>query len=311
MIKMRKKISSKKITYVLLFLATIGSINSCKKNEEDDTPVLSERDQVIQNYKNDYLGSAVLNSGWTGSTSGCNAGKAPQSTHDMVIKRINYFRKLVGLNDNTTLDTSKFKMYQEAALMMKANNQLSHTPPNTWTCYTALGYTGANTSNLSLGSHSVNAITSFISDFGTNNKPCGHRRWILHSAKTQFSYGTTDASMSLGTIGMAGGNTIIPEFIAYPPKGYMPQGIVFSRWSFSIPGADFSNATVTMKGPAGDITLTVVSKTDNGYGDNTIVWEPVGIVTNSPADMLYTITISGVAKTPKTTYTYGTTIIKI
>jgi hypothetical protein len=304
---MRKNKGLIKGTLMLFILAM--AFSSCKKN--DDEVVLSDKDQVIEDYKTNYLGTALSNSGWTGSTSGCNAGKAATLTNEMVIKRINYFRKLVGLNDNTTLDTSKFKMYQEAALMMKANNQLSHTPPNTWSCYTALGYTGANTSNLSLGSHSVNAITAFIIDNGSNNKPCGHRRWILHSSKTQFSYGTTDASMSLGTIGMAGGNLVIPEFIAYPAKGFMPQSLVFPRWSFSIPGADFSNATVSMKGPSGVVNLTVVSKTDNGYGDNTIVWEPSGILTNSPSDVLYSITISGVVKAPKTTYSYGTTLIKI
>ncbi len=295
---------------IVLFLTNSLIINSCKKGD-DDPLILSDRETVVADYKNNYLGSAVLNPGWTGNTSGCDAGTAPQLTHDMVIKRINYFRKLVGLNDNTTLDAAKFPMYQQAALMMKANSQLSHTPPNTWTCWTQSGYDGAKTSNLSLGSHSVNAITSFMSDNGTSNKAVGHRRWILHSAKTQFSYGTTDASMSLGTIGTKGGNTLIPAFIAYPPAGYMPNTLVFLRWSFGIPGADFSNATVTMNGPGGNITLTVVSSTDNGYGDNTIIWEPQGINTISTTEIAYTVTISGIKNSPKTSYTYTVTIIKV
>lgn len=290
-------------------MATVFLINSCKKS---DLPAnLKDRETVIADYNNDYLGSAVANPGWTGSTSGCDAGTVSQSTHDRVIKRINYFRKLVGLNDNTTLDASKFSMYQQAALMMKANAQLSHTPPNTWTCWTQSGYNGANTSNLGLGTHSVNAITAFISDFGTGNTAVGHRRWILHSKKTQFSYGTTDVSMSLGVIGTAGGNTKIPPFIAYPPNGYIPKAIVFPRWSFGIPNADFSNATVTMKGPGGNITLLVISKTDNGYGDNTIVWEPQDIVTNSASDVVYTVTVSGISGIASGSYTYTVTIIKV
>ncbi len=297
-----------KIFLILLLTSTAGLLNSCKK--KDDSVSLTDRETAIADYKNNYLGSAVLNVGWTGNTTGCNAGIAPQATNDMVIKRINYFRKLVGLNDNITLDASKFPMYQEAALMMKANNQLSHTPPNTWTCWTQSGSDGAKTSNLSLGSHSVNAITTFMMDFGTGNNACGHRRWILHSAKTQFSYGTTDVSMSLGCIGTAGGNIKIPPFIAYPPSGYIPSALTFARWTFGIPGADFSNATVIMTGPLGAITLAVISKTDNGYGDNTIVWEPTGIVTNSSADMVYTVTVSGIVNAPKTTYTYTTTLIK-
>jgi hypothetical protein len=306
MLKLNKKVS---LVVMIVFMAGVVSMVSCKKDDED--PDASSRQQVLDDYNNVYLGSALFSPGWTGNAASCDAGTASQASHDMVIKRINYFRKLVGLNSNTTLDASKFPMYQEAALMMKANSALSHTPPNTWKCWTQTGYDGAITSNLSLGNHSVNAITSFMTDNGANNKAAGHRRWILHSEKTQFSYGTTDASMSLGTIGTAGGNTQIPEFIAYPAQGFMPVPLIFPRWSFGIPGADFSNATVSMKGPKGTVVLAVVSKTDVGYGDNTIVWEPQGIVLNSASDVTYTVTINGIGGTAKSTYTYEVTLIQI
>ena len=306
---MRIKKFTPNFLIILLGFLLLTNLQSCKDKDNNPT-VLTERETVIKDYNDNYLGSTVLNSGWTGNTTGCNAGIAPQSTHDMVIKRINYFRKLVGLN-NCTLDATKFPMYQQAAFLMKANSQLSHTPPNTWTCWTQSGYDGANTSNLAFGLHGSNAITGFMNDNGANNTPVGHRRWILHSAKTQFSYGTTDVTMSLGCIGTAEGNKLIPEFIAYPPKGFMPQSLVFNRWSFGIPKADFSNATVTMTGPSGNLVLAVVSNTDIGYGDNTIVWEPVGVVTNSNNDLGYTITVTGVKNAPKTSYTYGVTLIKI
>jgi len=296
---------------LLLILTSAFLFDGCKKKSDAPTPD-SDRAQVIEDYKNNYLVSAVANPGWTGNTAACDAGTAPQSTHDMVIKRINYFRKLVGLNDNTTMDTSKYPMYQEAALMMKANGQLSHTPPNTWTCWTQSGSDGAKTSNLSSGNHSVNSITAFMADYGANNTAVGHRRWILHSAKTQFSYGTTNSTMSLGCIGTAGGNKLIPEFIAYPPKGFVPQALVFPRWSFSLPGADFTNSNVSMIGAAGNITLKIVSQTANGFGDNTIVWEPVGIINNAEIDTDYLITVSGIGGAAKiTTYTYTVTLIKI
>ena len=37
---------------------------------------------------------------------------------------------------------------QASALMQAANDSLSHTPPTSWKCYTALGATGSATSNL-------------------------------------------------------------------------------------------------------------------------------------------------------------------
>jgi hypothetical protein len=292
---------------IILALSALA-ILGCKK-KVNPTPEPTAREIALEDYNTNYLGSAVSDPGWTGSTVTCNAGTLPQATHDKVIKRINYFRRIVGLNDNTTLDPSKYGMYQDAALMMKANNALNHTPPDTWTCYTQNGYTGASTSNLALGAHASNAVTLFINDPGASNTSVGHRRWILHSAKTQFSYGSTNSSMSLGVIGVAGGNTKIPAFIAYPPNGYIPQTLTFPRWSFGIAGADFSAATVTMTGDSGNIPVTIISA-GGSYGDKTIVWEPQGIVTNSNADVSYTVTVSGITGAAQTSYTYTSIIFK-
>jgi hypothetical protein len=292
---------------IILALSALA-ILGCKK-KVNPTPEPTAREIALEDYNTNYLGSAVSDPGWTGSTVTCNAGTLPQATHDKVIKRINYFRRMVGLNDNTTLDPSKYGMYQDAALMMKANNALNHTPPDTWTCYTQNGYTGASTSNLALGAHASNAVTLFINDPGASNTSVGHRRWILHSAKTQFSYGSTNSSMSLGVIGVAGGNTKIPAFIAYPPNGYIPQTLTFPRWSFGIAGANFSAATVTMTGDSGNIPVTIISA-GGSYGDKTIVWEPQGIVTNSNADVSYTVTVSGIAGAAQTSYTYTSIIFK-
>jgi hypothetical protein len=292
---------------IILALSALA-ILGCKK-KVNPTPDPTAREIALEDYNTNYLGSAVSDPGWTGSTVTCNAGTLPQATHDKVIKRINYFRRMVGLNDNTTLDPSKYGMYQDAALMMKANNALNHTPPDTWTCYTQNGYTGASTSNLALGAHASNAVTLFINDPGASNTSVGHRRWILHSAKTQFSYGSTNSSMSLGVIGVAGGNTKIPAFIAYPPNGYIPQTLTFPRWSFGIAGANFSAATVTMTGDSGNIPVTIISA-GGSYGDKTIVWEPQGIVTNSNADVSYTVTVSGITGAAQTSYTYTSIIFK-
>ena len=332
-----KKSNNKVLFFILsLFVsATVVLYTGCSKddNEGDNTPVptctdgiqnqgetgvdcggpcnpcpLSARDSVALDYNTNYLGSAVSSPGWTGDESVCNAGTVPQSTHNAVIKRINYFRRMVGLNDNCTLDTTKFAMCQETALIMRANNQLSHTPPSSWLCWTSTGYTGAGSSNLSLGNHSVNAVMSQIRDDGANNSSAGHRRWILYSPRTKFSYGTTSNTMALYVF-ISGSNTQIPEYIAYPPKGYVPQQLVFNRWSFGKPGANFSAATVTMTGPSGNVPLTV-NPVATGYGDPTIVWEPTGIITNSTGDVTYTVTVSGIVGAPQTSYTYNVVIIK-
>ena len=282
-------------------------IVGCKK----DIPVinLEERARILKDYTENYLGSSVLNPGWSGNVNNCLSGSINQNTSNLILKRINYFRKLVGLNDNTTLDASKSSMFQDAALIMSENSSLSHTPPNTWKCWSQSGYNGAKTSNLALGAHASNAVTLFINDPGANNIDVGHRRWILHSTKSKFSIGSTNNAMSLGVIGIEENNRNFPEFIAYPPKGYIPKPLVFGRWSFAIPGANFSNSTVTMTGPSGQVPLKIVS-TKTGYGDNTIVWEPQNITYPSGSeDIIYRITIDNILNATKKTISYNVIII--
>jgi len=305
------------INRISIYIIVAVLIAGCKKNDDSTeatspnptTSTMSSRDSVVSDYNTNYLGSGVSTAGWTGSAASCNPGAVAQATNDAVIKRINYFRRLVGLNDNCTLDASLFPQEQQTALMMKANNALNHYPPASWSCYTANGANGAHASDLAFGAIGSAAVTAFIQDDGTGNEPVGHRRWIMRSTATNFSCGSTDITMALYVFG-AGGNTKIPTFIAYPPKGYMPQQIVPNRWSFSIPAADFSAATVTMTGPNGNVPLTVISNNDVGYADNTIVWVPTGINTTSASDVTYTVTISGVVNSSQSSYIYSATIIK-
>ncbi len=329
--------TNKKLFFILGLLAAASVIlySGCSKNKDEgnNTPIptcsdgiqnqgetgvdcggpcspcpLSARDSVVLDYNTNYLGSSVTDPGWTGDVGTCNAGTVPQSTHDAVIKRLNYFRRLVSLNSNCTLDASKFAMEQETALMMDANGMSNHFPPTSWLCWTQLGYDGAGSSNLYYGVPATNAVTGFIQDPGASNTACGHRRWILYSSQNKFSYGTTNLSMALYVFN-TGNNTQIPEFIAYPPKGYIPQQLVFPRWSFGKPGANFSAASVSMTGPSGNVPLTVLPVAV-GYGDPTLAWEPTGIITNSTSDVTYTVTVSGITGAPSTSYTYNVVIIK-
>lgn len=295
--------------YFLLFVFFIaGCTDGSVEDIRPDAPNLDERLAAVENYNKNYLGSHIANPGWTGNDKTCNSGVVSQESHDAVIRRINYFRHLVGLNDDCVLIPSMFPQLQEAALMMTANNQLSHSPPASWSCHTATGAAGAGISNLALGSSSSAAITAFIIDNGSNNAPVGHRRWILHSTKQKFSYGSTANAMALFVFSQDN-NTKIPEFIAYPAKGYMPHPLVPARWSFGIPGADFSSASVIVADASRNIPVTIVSATANGYGDNTIVYEPAISLTGTD-DVSYVVKINGIKGTPQSSYTYTTTIFR-
>lgn len=84
------------------------------------------------------------------------------------------------------------------------------------------------------------------------------------------------------------------EFVAWPPPGYSPYQVVTFRWSFAYPQADFSQATVTTS-RAGKPLAVQVNTPVNGYGDNTLVWEPQVTFGSPPeSDTLYSVTVNNV-----------------
>lgn len=288
---------------------TIGSTNNTSSTSRT-------KQQVLEDYNTYYLGSNVTSSslGWTGSTSGCNAGIVSSDADSKVAMRINYFRRQTGLPDLITIDNSVQSKVQEAALIMLANNTLTHTPASTMTCYTTGGAEAAGKSNLAFGTQASGSVTAYIQDSGSNNAAVGHRRWLLFSKLDRVGHGSTTSTNAIWVIGYNKGNTLtLPEFVSWPPKGFVPNTLAFARWSFSIPNqsANFSNATITMTDSSGANIPLTREPISNGYGDNTIVWIPSGISTTSTTDVTYRINISGVTiSSVSKSYSYDVTLFK-
>lgn len=302
-----------------------GTTASTSSTGATTSPVNVEKEAARKDYQDYYVAAELPGFSWSGDVANCVPGTLPQGVYDRVMKRIQYYRKAAGLSyTNLTFETTKNAKCQEASLMMKANNQLSHFPPTTWKCYTAEGAEAAENGNIAYGVGPVRNIDSWIDDFGDNNARVGHRRWILYSRAGEFGFGCTD---NTGTLWVINGNgadplpTNTPEFVAWPPKGYVPNSVVYDRWSFSIPyntfpyQVDFTNATVTMKGPSGnDIWLAYDHRDNisNSYvGDNTIVWVPSGVDLTADTDKEYTVNINGVLVNGETkSYSYKVTVFK-
>jgi len=298
----------------------------CSKDSSDNTDntAANERTAAVKDYNEMYLTTNVTLSelAWTGNTANCDEGSISQAALDKCIKRLNYFRKICGLSYNLTLNTSWLPLNQKAALMMSANNALSHNPPTTWKCYSTEGASTAGKSNIALGLHSSNAVTAWIQDYGTGNQMAGHRRWILFSRAVQFGIGSTSNAATMYCIDDAHiGDPLpagSPEYVAYPPK-YIPQGLLYPRWSFSVlnsksyySGVDFTSSTVKVTAPDGtSLPVSIISYKDNGYGDQTIVWEPTGYISNSSGDLKYHVTIDKVVVNGVTKkYEYDVNVIK-
>ncbi|WNJ17024.1 T9SS type A sorting domain-containing protein [Pontibacter sp. G13] len=272
-----------------------------------------DRAQMVLDYQTEYLGSSVTNLelDWTGDVSTCDPGTISELAQTRTLQRINYFRQLVGLPLATEFDSLQNINCQAAALMMDANDALDHDPPPSWDCFTQAGAQAAGSSNLARGAHSSSAIRLFMYDEGVPS--LGHRRWIIKPNNTVFGHGSTPEGCALYVFGSSGPNPVVP-FTAYPSPGFFPAPLAdVETWSFSIPGANFGNASVSMIRPDGSpISLTPLPL-PNGFGDPTIGFTPTGILTNSPFDETYTIQINQVLLPDSTlqNYTYEVTIAPV
>lgn len=256
-------------------------------------------------YLVEYLGSANNNSDWTGNHAACGAGTTSEAFRAAILRRINYFRGMAGIPPLARFDDAYNAKAQAAALMMSVNHNLSHNPPSSWICYTEVGHEGAGNSNLFLGTYGPNAISGYIYDPGSNNTSVGHRRWILYPPTQVMGTGdipprdgylASNALWVFDQDNMWGARPETREaFVAWPPSGYVPYQVVYPRWSFGYPQADFSQATVTMKQDGQPLAVQRNTPV-NGYGDNTLVWEPQASFGASPAgDTTYEVTLSNVS----------------
>ena len=261
------------------------------------------RDASRNFYYGVYLPSEGASPDWTGSHAGCDPGSTAQSFRDAILLRINYFRAMAGLPPLEGLDDTYNQKAQQAALMMSANNQLSHTPTPDWDCYTADGDEAAGSANLYLGVYGVSAIDGYVYDPGDGNYALGHRRWILYP-QTRFM-GTGDIPPTAGHP-PANALWVFDEhtwddrpatrepFVAWPPPGYVPYHVVFPRWSLSYPGADFTAATVIMTRNGAPLSVDV-RPVVTGYGENTLVWEPGADFNTFPGpDITFTVDVDNV-----------------
>ncbi len=263
------------------------------------------RRDVLAFYHTAYIASEdyAANMAWTGNTASGPAGTTSSAFKEDVRRRINFYRALSGLPADITFDAVKSGKCQEAALMFARNSDLMHVPPTNWIFYTANAAEAANNSNIGLGTYGPDVVDGYMRDDGADNIDVGHRRWLNYSraqvmatgdVRAQNPYSSANAIWVIGDFKAAP----TPKFVAWPNRGFVPFGLAPARWSLSYPGANFASATVTMTQGASSITTTVVSRTipgsNDGFGDNTIVWEPTGIVSSGP-DTPYNVTVAGIS----------------
>jgi hypothetical protein len=268
---------------------------------------VNDRQRVVNYYLENYANAAVPSIQWDGNLQNCEAGTVDQNFMDATLVRLNFFRAMAGVPSQITFSAESNKKAQAAALMMSVNQALSHNPPADWTCYSTLGAAGAGSSNLIIGAYGWVAIYYYMKDPGTGNEAVGHRRWILYPQTREMGsgdippqpgYAPTNALVVFDEHIWDSRPTTREDFIAWPPPGYVPYQIVYPRWSFSYPKADFSSAVVTMSSNGTSLPIHQ-EPVKNGYGENTLVWIANGLNDGSSwpnpgVDTRFTVNISNV-----------------
>jgi hypothetical protein len=135
-----------------------------------------------------------------------------------------------------------------------------------------------------------------MADPGADNWPVGHRRWVIDSGAVTVGTGDTAGSNALFVIGAPEASRV-PQWSPWPAAGYFPWQLEPSgRWSLTMPGADFSAASVIATIAGSPLPVTVHPVRD-GYGDNTLSWEvalPEPAASAHPADLSVDVTVTGI-----------------
>jgi hypothetical protein len=261
-----------------------------------------DRQSSLDFYDEVYRASEGVPIEWTGDRGACDEGGTSVAFRNAVQLRINYYRAMAGVPAVVVLSDDYNRKAQKAALMMSVNDQLSHSPPATWQCYSAEGAEAAGRSNLYLGVYAWHAIDGYVRDPGSGNYFVGHRRWVLHPQTQAMGSGDIPPASSYSganALWVFDGNTFGPRpqtrdgYVAWPPPGYVPYPVVYPRWSFAHDDADFASASVSMTVDGQSIPVSV-QPVVNGYGENTLVWEP-GVTFGVPStDMPCTVFVRDV-----------------
>lgn len=280
-----------------------------------------KRAEARQFFQTNYVAVDSAAHHWNGNQASCNAGETTPAFRAAIVLRINYYRAMAGVPADIQLNDEYNAKAQQAALMMSANGQLNHTPPADWVCYNADGAAAAGKSNLHLVFGPA-AIDGYMEDPGNGNDFVGHRRWLLYPQTQQMGTGDIPpiagyhAANALWVFDSNLGGprpTTREEFVAWPPPGYVPYQVVYPRWSFAYPAADFTNATVTMS-ENGVAIPVVIAPVQNSYGEHTLVWTPniptaTQHAARPTADTRYEVTIAGVQiQGVARTFAYNVTI---
>jgi hypothetical protein len=258
--------------------------------------------KIVENdFKLNYFGSRVNPKGkneagvpeyaWNGYADSCMEGSMPAEVMQRAERRINYFRRMAGLSEEIVLTVQDNEYCMYAALMCEANRSMSHTPSEGWRCYIPAGFDALKNSILSKDGNPCIAVTAAM---GQNHASVGNRRWLLYPKAQYMGIGTAKSYTAIKAVDQS--RTVDTskyknQYIAWPPARECPRMLIFKKWSFSI-DRNLEGATVSMHDQLRNNIPVKLEAINNGYGLNTLVWEPEINSSSIAAETILTVTVT-------------------
>lgn len=243
---------------------------------------------------------------WTPGAQECDPGTLSQAGVNDTLSRLAMMRWLVGLAP--VVERSGERAQYMACGAVAAWNPPGtaanpHAPEPSAKCYTPQGAGGAGSSNLGWGGGtSADAIDQFAEDYG-NDTTFGHRRWILNPPLGAVGIGFYRGGGPYGSAQCLGvfdgsGNGPSPDWISFPPTGFVPTQIAAWTWTFHHKSGAATAMTVTRGSDNAVLPMTLLPLVQ-GFGIYAVTaFRPQGWSVASGET--YTVTVEGATPTPIT-----------
>ncbi|MDQ1209352.1 hypothetical protein QE380_002275 [Acinetobacter baylyi] len=189
-------LSAATCTYSQGELKGIGAgVCTLKLTQEGDTKTLAAESQTISFdvFKASSMGEVP-------DINNCYAGKLSAKFRNEFLNEINTVRALHGL-PSITYDYAREDEMMQTALILAANNILTHYPEANTNCYSDIGAIGAKTSSLEMGVRQnkydyspAESIRNMVHDkLNLFAGDVGHRLWMLNPFLQKSAYGSVNA----------------------------------------------------------------------------------------------------------------------
>jgi uncharacterized protein YkwD len=238
----------------------------------------------------------LAESTFNGDLAACMPGTMSADALANAERLFNLYRSMAGL-PLLKADAASNQRAQACALLMYANNTITHTPPSTFKCYTAEAAQTAGSSSLATGP-SVSSVDGYMLDPG-NNTTLGHRRWILSNMLKGIGFGSAGRySCQFQPPGAATGGK---PWVAWPPPGTVPLQAIRYRlgsvdttgWSLQSDSINLQSAQITVSSNGAPLAVTTTAL-GSGYGSRyAIAFAPMGWT--SQAGQTYAVHVDGVS----------------